>query len=228
MERKVEKYTVRDLILGTREAYLKQYAELDKLHNLVKPITGSTADIQFRLKGSIISADLVCDVIKNYNRLERLLKIKRDKKIYSYSLQSYGMIPYIHKDAEKFEEIKEGIVNSDYFQNMGSVVTFRDNNSSYLLQTTVEDIRFQKLAKTEDKQREILYKEGDSLYLGENTEIADALNLLNTRLPADLMPDYHVSLMDKVENPFALRVVDVRKANEIKDTKSVVVLAKKM
>ena len=87
---------------------------------------------------------------------------------------------------------------------------------------------FQKLARTEDKRREILYKEGESLYLGENTEIADALNLLNTRLPANLMPDYHVSLMDKVENPFALRVVDVRKANEIKDTKSVVVLAKKM
>ena len=228
MERKVEKYTVRDLILGTREAYLKQYAELDKLHNLVKPITGSKADIQFRLRGSIISADLVCDVIKNYNRLEKLLKNKRDRKIYSYSLQSCGMIPYIHTDAEKFEEIKEGIVNSDYFQNMGSVVTFRDNSGSYLLQTTVEDIRFQKLARTEDKRREILYKEGESLYLGENTEIADALNLLNTRLPASLMPDYHVSLMDKVENPFALRVVDVRKANEIKDTKSVVVLAKKM
>ena len=39
MERKVQKYTVRDLILGAREEYLKEMEELDKLRDLVEPLS---------------------------------------------------------------------------------------------------------------------------------------------------------------------------------------------
>ena len=228
MERKVQKYTVRDLILGAREEYLKEMEELDKLRDLVEPLSGFTSDVEFKLKGSIISSDLVCDVVKKYTILDKLLRRKGNRKLYSYSLLSCGVIPYIQKDVEKFEDIKANIIESEYFNNMGSVMKFSDKSNRYLLQTTVEDIRLTQLSKKANGQKEILFKDGDSLYLGKNTEIADAFNMLNAQLPAESMPEYQVRLMDSVEDPFALRVVDARKADTIEKTNNIVVLAKRM
>jgi hypothetical protein len=225
MERKVERYTVRDLILGTRKAYLKEYEELNKLKALVQPIDGLSSEVNFRLSGSILSSELVCDVIRKTNKLDKLL---RRKKKYTYDVQSCGVIPYVHKDAEQFEDIKDGIMASDYFNKMGFALRFNDNHDHYLLQTTVEDIRLNKYSSNVNKEKEILFTGGDTLYLGNDTEIADALNMLNARLPINHMSEYHRSLMESVEDPFALRIVDARKANEIQDTKSIVVLAKRM
>ena len=105
---------------------------------------------------------------------------------------------------------------------------FSDKSNRYLLQTTVEDIRLTQLSKKANGQKEILFKDGDSLYLGKNTEIADAFNMLNAQLPAEDMPEYQVRLMDSVEDPYALRVVDARKADTIEKTNNIVVLAKRM
>ena len=229
MERKISEkgYTLRELILAVRNEYLKELSKLDELGSLVKPVSRRVDRLEFRFSGGLTSTDLKCDVIKKITKLDELLK-RTDKIILStFSYEPHRMIPYIRTDIDRFEDLKDEIMTSEYVTNMNNVSSFTSNTDEYLLQTNAEEILLTRKENKYHPAQNIAFKDGDSLYLCEGTEIADVYNMMNVDIPAKALTEYQKGIMKKVENPFALRIVDVRKANEIEDLNSVIVLAKR-
>jgi len=229
MERKIiEKgYTLRELILAVRNEYLKELSKLDELGKLVKPVSRRVDRLEFRFSGGLKSTEIKCDVIKKITKLDELLK-RTDKIILStFSYEPHRMIPYIRTDIDRFENLKDEIMASDYVNNMNNVSRFETNTDEYLLQTNAELILLTRMENKYHPQQHIEFKDGDTLYLSDGTEIADVFNMLNIDIPATSLTNYQKNIINDVKNPFALRVVDARKADEIVDTKSIIVLAKR-
>ena len=229
MERKISEkgYTLRELILAVRNEYLKELSKLDELASLVKPVSRRVDRLEFRFSGGLTSTDLKCDVIKKITKLDELLK-RTDKIILStFSYEPHRMIPYIRTDIDRFEDLKDEIMGSEYVNNMNNVSSFTSNTDEYLLQTNAEEILLTRRENKYHPMQHIVFKDGDSLYLSEDTEIADVYNMMNVDIPKNALTEYQRKIMKTIENPFALRVVDVRKADEIEDLNSVIVLAKR-
>ena len=110
---------------------------------------------------------------------------------------------------------------------MNHVSEFKSGSNSYLLQTTVGDIRITRKGNNVCGPAGFSFSGGNLMTLDHDTEIADAYNILNAEIPESAMTDYQRQIIDTVEDPFALRIVDVRKAGEIKPTRGVIVLAKR-
>ena len=222
-----KKYTIKELILACREEYLKQLAELEKMSELAIPLSPKSDRIKFEMSGSVLYSDIVCNVMKRITFLDKLLKKTDERVLTSFYESSCKTIPYVLKDVDKFESIKEGIIESGYFNGMNNVAQFKSGANDYLIQTTVGDIRITRRATNTSPAVGFYFTEGNTFTLDNNTEIADVLNILNAELPAEAMTSYQREIVDQVEDPFALRVVDARKADEVKSEKGVVVLAKR-
>ena len=229
MERKISEkgYTLRELILAVREEYLKELSKLEELGSLVKPVSRRVEKIEFKFSGGLKTTELKCDVIKKINKLDELLKRTDRVILTSFEYEPHRMIPYIRKDIDRFENLKDEIMGGDYVNHMNNVSCFETPIDEYLLQTNAEEILLTRKGNKYHGPQHIVFRDGDSLYLSDNTEIADVYNMLNVDIPENALTDYQKTIMNKVENPFALRVVDARKADEINDTKSIVVLAKR-
>ena len=229
MERKIRDkgYTLRELILAVRTEYLKQLIKLEKLGDLVIPVSRRVDRLEFKFSGGLTTTELRCEVIKKITKLDELLG-RTDKIILStFSYEPHRMIPYIRKDIDKFENLRDEIMESDYVNKINNVARFKTNMEEYLLQTNAEEVLLTRMENKYHPQQNISFQDGNSLYLSEGTEIADVLNMMNVELPDSALTEYHKSIMDKVNNPFALRVVDERKINEIDPANSVIVLAKR-
>ena len=220
-------YTIKELILACREEYLKQLVELEKMNELVIPLSHKSDRVRFELAGSVIYSDIVCNVIKKITFLDKLLNRTDERILSTYSESSCGAIPYFIKDVSKFDKIKDGIRESDYFNGMSKVSQFKSGVNNYLLQTSVGDIRVTRRATKTSPAAGFYFTEGKFFTLDNNTEIADLYNILNAELPESAMTEYQKQIVDKVEDPFALRIVDVRKADEVKSDKGVIVLARR-
>ena len=110
---------------------------------------------------------------------------------------------------------------------MSKVSQFKSGVNNYLLQTSVGDIRVTRRATKTSPAAGFYFTEGKFFTLDNNTEIADLYNILNAELPESAMTEYQKQIVDKVEDPFALRIVDVRKVDEVKSDKGVIVLARR-
>ena len=229
MERKISEkgYTLRELILAVRNEYLKELAKLEELSSLVIPVSRRVDRIEFKFSGGLKTTELKCDVIKRINKLDELLNRTNKIILTSFEYEPHRMIPYIRKDIDRFEDLKDEITSSDYFNHMNNVSSFETLSDEYLLQTNAEEILLTRMENKYHSQQHIVFRDGDSLYLSDNTEIADVYNMLNVDIPENALTGYQREIMKQVENPFALRVVDVRKADELEDTNSIVVLAKR-
>jgi hypothetical protein len=222
-----KKYTIKELLLACREEYLKQLVELEKLNKLAIPLSPKSDRVKFELSGSVLYSDIICNVMKKITKIDRLLKHTDDKVLTSYNESSCRTIPYVLKDVEKFEAIKSSIKDSGYFKGMNNVAEFKSGPNNYLIQTTVGDIRITRKGNKISRPAGFSFSGGNLMTLDHDTEIADAYNILNAEIPAAAMTEYQRQIIDTVEDPFALRIIDVRKAGEVKQTRGVVVLAKR-
>ncbi len=219
-------YTLKTLILAVREEYLKELKKLDELGDLVIPVSRRVDRLEFGFSGGVTANDIKCDVIKRITKLDQLLH-RTDKVVLSTFLyEPHRMIPYVRKDIDRFEELKDEIMFGEYMNHMNSVSRFKSGIEDYLLQTNAEEVRLTRSENTYHPTQSIVFRDGDSLYLSEDTEMADAFNMLNVAIPSKSLTGYQKQIMSTV-NPFALRVVDARKAHELEPTESVVILAKK-
>jgi len=220
-------YTLKQLILAVRKEYIEQLKKLEELSDLVIPVSRRVDKLEFSLSSGLTSTRLRCDAIKKINKLDELLK-RTDKIILSsFEYEPHKMIPYVRKDTALFDDLKDEILSSDYVKNMGIVSRFASNNDDCLLQTNAEEVIFTRKHDRNHPAQQIVYKDVDSLILSNDTTIADAYNMLNITIPNHCVNDYQKKIMDAVENPYSLRVIDARKANEIEETNGVVLIARR-
>jgi len=208
-----EFYSVKDLIIGSREEYLKNERYLKLLIDLTYSYDKNVKEFYFYLQQcDDRKPELVCKFIQNLKTLRGVIKYLQ-LKTHNYKIDlnsgrclknnngEYFIIDSEYKafikNNDKFTQIAEKILNSDFANKMKFVTNCRVGEVSTMITPSSIYIQEQNLDHKIDFD---YHSRIDSIIMSCNNHVINddlIMHMLESKIPAYILSDYHKQIIDE-------------------------------